>query len=74
MIGTRAGIPDFLLFIPSQGYHGLFLEMKTTGGRISPAQTEMMALLTSQGYVCKVCYGWDFAKGFIEGYLGKIKF
>lgn len=68
--GVRAGMPDLALFIPSQGYHGLFIELKAEGGRVSPAQNEMMKLLSEHGYVCLISFGWADAKNQIIGYLG----
>ncbi len=68
--GLRAGFPDLGLFIPSQGHHGLFIEMKSEGGRVSPAQDEMMRLLSEQGYLCLVAFGFEDAKNQILAYLG----
>lgn len=68
--GVRAGMPDLALFVPSQGYHGLFLELKSHGGRVSPAQNEMMKILSEQGYVCLVAFGFEDAQKQILGYLG----
>lgn len=69
--GVKSGVPDVFLAIPTQGYHGLFLELKAPKGRVSPGQSEMLDLLRSKGYVGRVCYGWDQAREAIEGYLGK---
>jgi hypothetical protein len=69
--GVKAGVPDVFLAIPSQGFHGLFLELKAPKGRVSPEQSDMLDLLRSRGYVGRVCYGWDQAREAIEGYLGK---
>lgn len=69
--GVRAGVPDVFLAIPSQGYHGLFLELKAPKGRVSPDQKDMLETLRAGGYICWVCMGWDMAREAIEGYLGK---
>ena len=72
LLGVRAGVFDYFLFVPRQGYHGLALELKVAKtGRVSPAQKEMMKILEAQGYVCRVCYGWGEARDAIDGYLGK---
>lgn len=52
--GVVAGVPD--LFIPEWR---LFVEMKKEGGRLSPAQKELIPILESAGYQCLVCYGFD---------------
>lgn len=74
-IGVRAGVCDFCLFIPAQGYHGLMIELKAPSktARLSPAQEEMMKILSGQGYVAVVAWGWDDAKNRILGYLGAAK-
>lgn len=49
-MGTRRGFPDLALLVPSSGYHGLFIEMKTKDGRQSGSQKEYEKLLKEQGY------------------------
>lgn len=49
-MGTRAGFPDLFLAIPSHGYHGLFVELKTDKGRQSESQKEWETMLTLYGY------------------------
>jgi hypothetical protein len=71
--GVKAGVPDVFLAIPSKGYHGLFIELKAPKGRVSPEQGEMVSILLLSGYQCRVCYGWDDARGVIENYLGWFK-
>lgn len=54
--GLVAGVPD--LFIPAWR---LWIEMKLPGGRVSPAQKQIMANLSEVGYTCAVCYGFEDA-------------
>lgn len=74
--GTRAGTPDLFLAVPSQANHGLFLEMKSPKatssrkGQVSQAQNEMLKLLSEQGYLCLVAFGFEDAKNQILAYLG----
>lgn len=69
--GVRAGIPDLMLAVPSQGFHGLFIEMKKRhGGTVSKAQKEVIPLLSAQGYRCEICRGFDEALGVLKEYLG----
>ncbi len=67
--GVRPGMPDFFLFVPFQGYHGLAIELKAPvkTARLSDSQKAMKGLLEAQGYVFKVCFGWDEARDAIEG-------
>ncbi len=55
--GMVAGIPD--LHIPAWR---LWLELKRQGGKLSPAQVEMIAYLQSVGQKVIVAYGVDDAK------------
>lgn len=68
--GTKSGVPDVFLPIACGGYHGLWIEMKAIGGRLSESQVEVIAMLRSQGYRVEVCYGWDAARTVVERYLG----
>lgn len=62
-MGTRAGFPDLFLALPMGTSHGLFIEMKIKGGKLSEKQKEMLSLLQAQGYTCEVCYSFsDFEK------------
>lgn len=68
--GLHSGVPDLLLAIPRQGYHGLFIEMKRRkGGKLSMQQEAYQALLREQGYLSEVCYGADEAIMLVKGYL-----
>lgn len=68
--GVRAGVPDLFLAIPSDDSHGLWIELKKRkGGKVSNAQSEMMGMLTDQGYAVRVCHGWIEARTAILEYL-----
>lgn len=41
--GVKAGVPDLCLPVPRGKYHGLYIEMKATGGRPSREQTALFA-------------------------------
>ena len=69
--GVNAGIPDIMIPIARDGYHGAFIELKSRrpGARLSKAQKDKMSRLTEQGYKCVVCSGSDEAITFIKQYL-----
>lgn len=48
--GVVAGVADLLLFVPSNGFHSLCIEMKTKDGRQSAAQKEWQQAVQQQGY------------------------
>ena len=68
--GVRAGVPDFCLPAARNGYHGLFIELKTAGGRASAEQKEWIGRLRLQGYKAEICVGWMEAVKTICLYLG----
>jgi hypothetical protein len=67
--GVKRGVPDYCLPIPSNGYHGLFLELKTKTGATSKEQKEWIQSLTHYGYLALVVKGADEAIAQIEKYL-----
>ena len=67
--GGMAGVPDLFLMIPKSNWHGLFIEMKVKGGKLSDSQKEFMGLATLMGYQAVVCYGFESAKDAITEYL-----
>ena len=69
--GLTSGIPDLFLALPSNGYHGMFIEMKKLkGGVISITQKEWLARLNAAGYKAIVCKGHEEAIREIIFYCG----
>ena len=58
-IGVNPDVYYYMLPIAAGGYHGLFLEFKRPGGKLSDKQVCKIALLREQGYKCDVVYGWE---------------
>lgn len=67
--GAKAGVSDIFLPVSRNGYHGLYIELKVRGGKLSDNQKWWIGETTKQGYLSKVCYGWIDAKEVIEKYL-----
>lgn len=70
-LGVKAGVPDLFLPHPSNGYHGLFIEMKSEKGRPSALQKEWAEWLNKSGYMAVVCYGAGNAINTLEAYLNE---
>lgn len=49
-MGVRAGFPDLMLCVARNGYHGLFIELKTEKGRQTDNQKFYQYMLEEQGY------------------------
>jgi hypothetical protein len=73
--GAKKGVPDMCLPVASDGFHGLYIELKRpivkgeAKPTVSPEQKYWIEQLRLQGYKAEVCYGWTEAKELIEGYL-----
>lgn len=71
--GVLAGVSDLFLMMPAGDYHGLFLEMKAKGGRVSEAQKAFIQSALAMGYDAKVAFGFSEAQIVIQNYLQGIK-
>ena len=68
-MGVRAGVPDLFYPVPSNGYHGLFVEMKTDKGRLSNKQARWISCLREFGYKVVIARGWEEARDALIEYL-----
>ena len=66
--GQLNGVCDLLLPVARQGYHGLFIEMKSKKGVLSPDQKEFIKNVVACGYKADVCYSANDAIEVIDGY------
>lgn len=69
MNGYVKGFPDLQICEPMNGYHGLFLEIKTEIGIASKEQKEWVKQLNERGYVATICKGFDQCKEAIDNYF-----
>lgn len=67
--GVTAGVSDIFIMRPSHLWHGLIIELKVKGGKLSPAQDKFLAQMNMEGYCAKVCYGADETIDIICKYL-----
>lgn len=69
--GRAKGFPDLFIPMPSEGKHGMMVELKISGGVVSKEQAEWIRILNEQGYYAVVAYGAAEAWRMIGGYLGR---
>jgi hypothetical protein len=67
--GVLAGMPDLCVLEPKNGFHGLFVEMKTKAGVVSEKQSAVGLQLNTKGYLCLVSRSAPDAIKIIEDYL-----
>ncbi len=67
--GVKRGVPDLCLPAAAGPFHGLFLEMKTASGRLSPEQQQWQQQLRAQGYACATAHGLEQAIDTLTSYL-----
>ena len=67
--GMEKGVPDLFFPIVRNGFHGLFIELKTKTGRLSPEQKEWLKTLSENGYRAICCYGATEAIAEIKNYI-----
>lgn len=77
-MGVKKGIPDFFLPYASNGYHGLFLELKAPitkdyVPRITKEQKEFMQMLEADGFCMVVGFGWLAGWNQLMDYIGDLK-
>jgi len=66
--GMLSGVPDLFLPVPKNGFHGLYIEMKSEKGRIMPSQSRYLKTVSDFGYAAFVCYSADEAIEKIKSY------
>jgi VRR-NUC domain len=57
--GVTPGVPDLFLMKSANGFHGLFIEVKSETGKLSEYQKEMLAYLDSMQYKTAVIRSVD---------------
>jgi hypothetical protein len=68
-MGVKKGVSDFFLAFPCGGFHGLWIELKTEKGKLSPEQLDFLMRKRDRGYCAQVAHGSNAAKEAILSYL-----
>lgn len=67
--GVKAGVPDLVLPVPRQRFHGLYVEMKWGKNTTTDKQDWWLEQLQQQGYKTAVCWSADEAMDVIAEYM-----
>lgn len=68
-LGVKAGVSDLFLALPRGHYAGLWIELKSDGGRLTGAQRQWLEQMAAAGYQAASLCGWENAATFIQRYL-----
>lgn len=68
--GVKAGVPDLVLPVPRQQFHGLYVEMKWGKNTTTEKQDWWLEQLQQQGYETAVCWSAEEAMDVIAEYMG----
>ena len=52
-MGLRKGVYDLFLSVPMRGFHGLYLEAKSSSGRVSDEQIKFATSVEKRGYAAR---------------------
>jgi len=67
--GIVAGVSDLVLAIPNKENNGVFIEMKTKKGVLSPEQKEFLSMVKYMGYRVEVVRSFESFVDVIESQL-----
>lgn len=73
--GVSRGVPDICIPCPSSTYHGLYIELKRSDGKIgdvSEDQNHWLQYLDFAGYKAEVAFGADHAMQLTREYFGDL--
>lgn len=71
-MGVKKGVSDLFLGVPTNDYHGLWVELKTKQGVLSKEQEEFLKRKNERGYLAVVTYGETEAQEAFSKYLSLI--
>ena len=69
-LGVRKGVSDLFIPIANHGHFGLFIELKSRKGKLSPYQAEFMLKMKQQGYYVACCNNIDDTIKLLRWYAG----
>lgn len=69
LLGLLKGVPDFVIMVPMENYHGLAIEFKTGRNKTTDAQKSILSELDSVGYRVAVCWNLEDAQMIVRDYF-----
>lgn len=68
-MGVKAGVSDLFLAYPNPHYHGLWIELKSEKGTLSPEQKHWLNLMEVVGYGVAVSYSIEDTYDILQNYF-----
>ena len=68
-MGVRPGVFDVFLPVARLGWHGLYIEMKSTDGALSDDQEDFGRSVANEGYAVFICRNFEQAQKVVVQYL-----
>lgn len=67
--GVLSGVSDLFVMLSKGGFHGLYIEMKRKGGKLTDNQKEFFKTATNKGYLCSKCESFEDFHNTITTYM-----
>lgn len=71
--GVKTGVPDVSWPVARGGFIGMAIEFKSDGGNPSKEQRDRINALQREGWCVTLCWSWESAARFTQGYANMIK-
>jgi hypothetical protein len=68
-MGVKAGVSDLFLAYPNAHYHGLWIELKSEKGKLSPEQRHWLNLMEEISYAVAVSYSIEDTFDILQKYF-----
>lgn len=67
--GVRPGVADLFYAVPRGGHPGLWIELKTSIGKLIPSQFNFLSAMDKCGYATAICRSFEQTMQTIEKYV-----
>lgn len=72
-LGMKRGVPDLFIAVPSNGFHGAWIEVKQPKGKLTKEQEIFLDRANKNGYFTAVVYSVDEGINAISWYMNIAK-
>lgn len=69
--GTKPGVADWVILLPTESHPGAVIELKVKGGTLQGTQVDFLYKKKVAGYFVAVCWSTDGFEGALRDFLGR---